>query len=245
MGDMEFRFNFIMWSIGNTLWAFLLFLTVQLIYNQVDSIAGWGRNDAYVLAIVNSLFISFLWAFVLPSLTRFHTLTRKGEMYFMLLKPLQTRFLVSSRVIEFDMYPRLVVLSVLLVAFISQHYTVGLFDWVLFIFSIIVGVVIFYNFAFIVATTNFWFINIFNLENLFDAVYDLGRLPLGIFKGGLQLMFIYFIPMAFLGTFSTQILLGKISWEIVLAYLLTLVASSLFSQWFWNFALKRYSSASS
>jgi|GEM_PF-3465321 len=245
MGEMEFRFNFVLWSISNTFWALLLIFTVQLIYGQVDTIAGWGRNDAYVLAIVNSLFISFLWSFVLPSMVGFHNLTRKGQMDFILLKPLSTRFLASARTIEFDMYPRILVLCILLINFVSQHYSAGFLEWFWFTLSIGAGVVIFYNFALTAATTNFWFINIFNLENLFDAVYDLGRLPLGIFKGGLQLVFIYFIPMAFLGTYSSQILLGMGSWAMLFSYLIAIVTTSWVSQWFWNFALKRYSSASS
>lgn len=245
LGDLEFRLNFFLWTISNTVWSLLTVVTVQFVYNQVDSIAGWDKNDAYVLAIVNSLIISLLWAFVLPSLTRFHNLTRKGELDFLLLKPLNTRFLISSKTIEFDMYPRMIVLFALLVIFLQSHFSIPFINWVLFGFSLLVGTVIFYNFAYILATTNFWLVNVFNLENLFDSIYDLGRLPVGIFKGGVKLVFIYVVPMAFLGTYSTQILLGKSGWETLVSYLITLIVGALFSQWFWNFALKRYSSASS
>lgn len=96
-----------------------------------------------------------------------------------------------------------------------------------------------------ITTTNFWFINIYNLEDLFHEISQVGRVPVYVFQRGMRFIFTYIIPVAFIATFPVQVLLGRSDPKITVLALVLALISFFLSQKFWNFALKHYSSASS
>lgn len=246
MAEMEFRANFVIWLFASLFWFATSFIFIELFYGQAQSIAGWTKNEALILADVFNLYIGFIWIFILPNITHFHNLIRKGDFDFLLTKPVNLRFLVSTRVEEFDQYPRIFVGLIFLFILTSKaNLVIGWWLWLDAVVVMLFSLIIFYNFYFVLMTTNIWFINIFNLENLIDSVNDIGRFPVQIFNGVFRVIFIYIIPVAFVATFPTQILLKKELLSINIISILMVVTTFAVSQWFWNFALKRYSSASS
>lgn len=246
LGEIEFRFNFIFWIAINIFWGLLSLVFVELIFGQVTSIAGWNKDQVLVLACLHIIFSSFIWVFIMPNVTRFSQLIRKGDLDFVLTKPINSRFWVSSRVVEFSNLPRLViipfVLSNALRSLSIDPTWLSVFSSGLLLFF---GLVIFYNLFFLITSLNIWFTNIFNLENLFDSLNDIGRFPISIFKGLANLLLIYIIPAAFVATFPAQALLGRGSFSLILLGLVLAVVTFWFSQKFWHFALRHYSSASS
>lgn len=246
MGEMEFRANFFTWIVVNIIWGAFTLLFVNIIFTQVNTLAGWSKPDAMVLASVHILFTSLLWIVILPNATAFHELIRKGELDFCLIKPLNLRFIVSTKVFEFDQIPRLLV-TPLVISYLLKlgQFTPSLIQVVTFVFLILVGLFIFYNFFFTIMTTNFWFVNTFNLENLFESLVDVGRFPTQVFSGLLKIIFTYIAPVAYIATFPAQVLIGRGSWSLVIIALVLGVVSFIISQLFWNFALRHYSSASS
>lgn len=245
MGEMEFRFNLVIWSVVNIFWAAIFIFMINIIYGHVNSLAGWSKQEATVLVMVQSLFISFLWAFVLPNLKELSNLIRTGGLDFLLLKPLNLRFLTSVKVQEFDMYLRALVLVVVLSIYVPPLFHPTLTSALNFTALLILGVIIFYNVFFMFATTNFWLINIFNIDHLYSAITDIATFPSGIFTGLLKITFVYLLPTIFIATIPTQALLGKTGLESVLIALGVAIVTYFVSHKFWNFALRHYSSASS
>lgn len=246
MGEMEFRFNFFIWIVVNIIWGVTNLVFVNIVYSQVQSIAGWNKPEALILGVVYILFVSLMWVVILPNVGKFHDLIRKGEFDFYLLKPINLRFLVSTKVVEFDQLPKIILLPFILNFFLrSAGYSPNIFQIGQFILLICLGLFIFYSFFFIIMISNFWLINTFNLENLFDSLIDIGKFPTQIFSGLLRILFVYIAPVAYIATFPTLALIGKSSISSII--IATLIAISMFiiSQLFWNFALRRYSSASS
>lgn len=246
MGSLEFRANFLLWSVINVFWAFFSVLFINLIFSQVTSIAGWSRDNALILAGIQAAFVAALWVFILPGVTEFSGVINGGYFDFLLLKPINTRFLISFRKLEFDNLPRFLV-SVAMVIYLSQN-SIGTITIPSTLYSIILflmGLFIFYNFFFIIGTTNFWFIKIFNLENLFDSIMETGKFPSGIFTGLSKLVLIYLIPTVFIATFPTQALLGTRGVDLVGVGIIFSCVLFFISHKFWHFALRHYSSASS
>lgn len=244
MRDLEFRFNVIIWSLVNFLWFGFMFVNIKLVFGQVEAIGGWDENKVLLLMLVFALFQDFTWTFVMDNMDNFVRMIRKGEMDFVLLKPTKPRFLVSTRYFEFDHYPRIFLLIFLLPVFLRNlGIEPGIFDWLNFIFLFTLGIFIFYNLFFLLATTNFWFINLFNLQDLFMEMISMGRSPVTIFQGGLRFIFSYVVPIAYVGTFPVKALLEGPDLKIIFWGLLIAIILFALSQWFWNFALKRYSSA--
>jgi len=191
------------------------------------------------------MFNSCLWLFIMPSLNKFSEMVRQGRLDFVLVRPINSRFLLSISSFEFDQYIRL---GLLIIVFLSAAGKVGpieLIKWFEFGILFGFGLWIFYNLYFIWVTANIWFTNLTNLEWLFEEVVDLGRSPLQVFKGGLFLFFLLILPIGFVGFFPVQALFGEAQWPVFTFALSMGVGLYLLSEWFWNFSLKHYSSASS
>lgn len=246
MRDWEFRFNIFIWAIMNFLWFGLMLVSVNLIFGQVEAIAGWPKEKVLLLVLVQALFLDFLWTFVLKNISNFSRLVRRGELDLALLKPVNLRFLVSTRYFESDHYPRILLLLFLIPKFLGNlGIQPSFLAWLNFGLLFTLGLFIFYNLFFILTITNFWFTNLFNLGDLCSEMVDVGRAPVYIFRDKARLFFIYVIPTAFVSTFPTQALLGERGLEMVFVGILISLVIFAFSQWFWQFGLKRYSSVGS
>jgi ABC-2 type transport system permease protein len=243
---MEFRSEVISWTFFSVFWAFLWLAFVHVIFSQVTTIAGWNEKEVLILFTVQEIFIGFMWIFILPGVLDFSRSIRKGELDFLLLKPINTRFLLTFRRFEFDQYARIGILSVLLWTFVNDLNTpVGVFNLLTFLTLFFLGAFIFYSLFFAISISCFWFIDLFNLEDFFDGISGAGRYPITVFRGGARFLFSYVIPLGFIATFPVQALLGRLDIIQIPVAIFTAVVFFVFSQWFWNFALKRYSSASS
>jgi len=246
MREFEFRFNFLIWTTMDFVFLAMVFLGIELIFGQVQSIAGWSRNEVLLLVLTTALFNDFMWTFFHINLMYFSDLVRLGNLDFALLKPVNSRFLISCRYFEFDHYLRMVVIVYSLSKLLSQMgFNPSLVSWLVFFILFFLGLLIIYNFFFILTTTNIWFIKIFNFSNLFEDVADIARFPTSIFKGRLKYLFAYLIPTIFIAYFPVEFLLGRQGIEVVFYAFFTVIFFFVVSQWFWHFALKYYQGASS
>lgn len=243
---LEFRSEVISWSILSTLWALIALSIVYAIFGQVESIAGWTKNEVLALSLVGSMFNSFLWWWIYPSVLHFTETIRTGQFDFYLTKPVNPRFLISISRFEFDNYARVfVTLGLLIYLCVSQSLPVSILSTIYCILLFFIGIFIYYCLFFMIATLCFWLTQIEELEQLFDTMATSGRYPTTIFHGGLRAIFFYVIPMAFVATFPVSVLLHKSGGELVVVGFVVATIFFLISQLFWNFALRHYSSASS
>ena len=127
----------------------------------------------------------------------------------------------------------------------SSYLVTNLVNFLIFLFLIICGLIIFYNLFFCITLLNIWFVNLFNLEDFFHNILDMGRFPVQIYKGFAAQVFTFIVPIGYIATFPVQALLGKLEVTSFIIAIFLVLITSVFSHWFWNFALKRYSSASS
>lgn len=224
----------------------MMLISIELIFGQIQSMAGWNKEQVLLLVSVQGLFVSCLWLFIFPSLLHFSELIRHGDLDFYLLKPIKPRIALSFSRFEYDQYPRILVLLILIKTFLDRlhvHITwITAGEAILLFF---VGILIFYNIFFLISTVSFWSIRLFNLEDLFDSIIGVGKYPVDIFSKGIRFIFLYLVPVAFVATFPVQIILGRGDAYLILAGIILVLVTFLLSQWFWTFALKRYQSASS
>ena len=93
--------------------------------------------------------------------------------------------------------------------------------------------------------TSIWFVKIYNATEVLRGLLEAGRYPIAAYPTAYRFFFTFVMPVAFLTTVPAQALLGwsNISWLIGAAILA--VALFFASTWFWRFALRFYTSASS
>lgn len=243
--ELEFRANFFAKIAQNVVWIGFFLLIILVIYRNTDSVAGWNRGDAFVLAatcfvmnaVVSALFMS---------LQEIPEQVRRGTLDFVITKPVDTQFWVSTRKFNFDQIGTLLAgLAMIGVGVSTSGLRPDAMQWLSYAILLVAATLLFYAFNMVLMTLGIWLVRVDNLWVLGETVMQVARYPLDIYSTGLQRVLTYFVPLAFLATVpSSQLVKGfdvgmlglGVAWS---------AAALAFSRWFWNFALRHYSSASS
>lgn len=243
--ELEFRANFVAKVLQNVVWIGFFLLVILVVYRNTDSVAGWNRGDAFVLAatcfvmnaIVSALFMS---------LQEIPEQVRRGTLDFVITKPVDTQFWVSTRKFNFDQIGTLLAgLAMIGVGVATAGISADALQWMAYIVLTLASTLLFYSFNLALMTLGIWLVRVDNLWVLGETVMQIARYPLDIYSAGLQRMLTYMIPLAFIATVpSRQLVKGYDPTMLVLGIVWSLGAF-LFARWFWNFALRHYSSASS
>ena len=98
--EMGFKVNFIMWIIVELLWFALQLAFMAVIYQHTSSIGTWTQWEVVLLQSTSHLIQHLFTALFLTNLTQLSELIRTGKLDFMLLLPVNTRFLVSFRQVD-------------------------------------------------------------------------------------------------------------------------------------------------
>lgn len=244
MGDLGFRTNALISAVVNLVWFGTLFLGIEVVFGKVHSIAGWPKEEIYVLAVIYTFFDDFFWHFVHYNLESLLSSIYSGDFHFALLKPVNTRFLVSTRRFSFSNSLRSG-LAILVLIYALRQLGVS-FRWesvLTFIYLLLNGFVIIYSLFFAMTATTFWLGNLWNLENLMGKIVDLGRSPIYIFGERARKVFIYGLPIAFISTFPAEALLGRLDPKVIWIAPLLSIYFYLASEFIWRKGIKNYTGA--
>jgi ABC-2 type transport system permease protein len=91
----------------------------------------------------------------------------------------------------------------------------------------------------------FWFVRVENLSQLFYALFETARFPVGVFPRWLRIVFTFVIPVAFITTVPASAAVGTLGWSLGPAAPAIALLGLFVSHVVWQFALKHYTSASS
>src|SRR5215510_9890327 len=98
--EMTFKSNFILWIFVELLWFGLQLSFIGVLYLHTENIGTWTKWQV-VLLIGGSHFIQQMFqAFFLINCTNLSELIRTGKLDFLLLLPVNTRFVVSLRQVD-------------------------------------------------------------------------------------------------------------------------------------------------
>jgi ABC-2 type transport system permease protein len=244
--ELEFKANFFANVAQNILWIAFFVLLLKIVYTNTASVAGWNEGDSYVLASTVFFTYALLIVFFSVNLMEIPEKVRKGTLDFDLLKPVDSQFLVSIRRFSFDELGTILGGVVMLwVGLAMSDAAPGATQVLTYLYMIACAVLIFYSFQLIMMTLAIWLVRVDNLWVLGETVYYVARFPSDIFKAQLRTILTYYIPIAFIATEPTKVLLGRAPISIALYATLWTVIFLVISRMFWRFAVNRYSSASS
>ena len=105
--------------------------------------------------------------------------------------------------------------------------------------------VILYSLWFLLAALSIWFVKVWNATEVLRYVLVAGRYPVSAYPAGLRTLFTLVLPVAFLTTVPAEAILGRVSGDWAFASLGVAAAALGLSRWFWQYALRYYTSASS
>lgn len=226
-------------------WLAMTLLLVSIFFEHTETIAGWKKEELYLMAIIWSLADQVSIIFF-HQITDLPDLITDGNIDGSLTKPANTLFLLTvSKINLFALYR--VLGECMLLLWIVTHYEmmVSLPYMLAGLFLFFCGVIVQYSFMLIINTFSFWFYRINNINEAWFTLYEMGKYPLSVLPKTARILFLTFLPVAFTAYIPVATLTEKWPWYGILYSLLFAAFLFLTATRFWNHALKKYSSASS
>jgi ABC-2 type transport system permease protein len=152
---------------------------------------------------------------------------RKGTLDFVLLKPADAQFLVSTS--RFQVWRVFSVVSatvILGVAFtrLERLPTVG--GIAMAVVLLITATLLLYSLWILIVSAAFFVVKVDNLTYLFSSIFDAARWPATIFRGALRFLFTFVVPLAVMTTFPAEALLGRLAFSTLVT---TVLGTALFA----------------
>jgi ABC-2 type transport system permease protein len=245
--EMGFKVNFILWIIVELLWFALQLTFVSVIYLHTDRIADWSKWEVVLLFGASHFVQQLFTAIFLSNCVDLSELVRTGKLDFLLLLPVNTRFLVSLRKVDWGAFVNAASAVAVMVYAAKQLQLVPTGAQVAgFLFLCLAGLMIHYSLMFLMATVTFWVVRAQGIVWGYYNLFNIARLPDSAFRGAFRAVFTFALPMLLVSNVPVKLLIARLGspWEMLL---LVALSAGLFalSELAWRFSLRRYTSASS
>lgn len=244
--EMEYRLNFLFEAITSAgSFAGSLF-TLSLVYGQGASFQGWPWHAALLVVGLFTLLEGVSSTWLNPNLSRIVNHVQKGTLDFVLLKPLDSQFYLSTRNLSPWGFPNML-FGLVLIFYAGGHLGFTAWQYLAGLVPLALSFVILYSLWYILGTLTIWFVKIYNVTEVFRALLEAGKYPLAAYPAVWQFFFVFVIPVAFLTTVPAESMRGSnpYFWQWLGAEALLATGLFAFSRFFWRFALRSYTSASS
>jgi len=245
--EMSFKSNFLLWILVELLWFGLQLSFIGVLYLHTEHIGTWTKWQV-VLLIGASHFIQQLYqAFFLIYCTNLSELVRTGKLDFLLLLPVNTRFIVSLRQVDLGAFVNAASAVALMAYAAHQLHLVPTFVQVLgFLALCATGIAIHYSLMFLLASISFWTVRAQGIVWGYYNLFNIARMPDEAFHGLFKIVFTFALPMLLVSNVPARLLTDKLSttFPVFLLLLMSVVCFGL-SEWGWRASMRRYTSASS
>ena len=243
---MQYRADFVVRGLMALLWMAVTLIPLVVVFGVRESVAGWTFAESLVVVGWFTMLRAVLEGAVSPSLTAVVEHVRKGTLDFVLLKPADAQFLVSTAKFE----PWRVVdvagaLAIFVYAFVRLGRWPSLAQVLASLTCLALAVLVLYSIWIVVVSAAFCVVKVDNLSYLFGSLFDLARWPISVFRGGLRFVFTFIFPIALMTTTPALALLGRLDARTAAVGLLGGIAFAVVARLVWRRALGLYTSASS
>jgi ABC-2 type transport system permease protein len=245
--EMSFKGNFLLWIVVELLWFALQLCFVGVIFRETTTVGTWTQWEMVLLVGASNLIQQLYQAFFLVNCTNLSELIRTGKMDFLLLLPVNTRFIVSLRQVDLGAFVNAVLaLCVMLYAACQLHLHPGALQILAFAGLCLVGILIHYSLMFMLAAVGFWTVRAQGIVWGYYNLFNIARMPDEAFHGAFKAMFTFALPILLVSNVPTRVLADKLVSPAAWIVLLSLgVFWAVISEWFWRLSVRRYTSASS
>lgn len=245
MNELQYRANFFIQILQSTVAAGTAIVVLKLVYSHTEALNGWTEPELLIVMGIQILLGGVIRTVIQPNMRRLMEEVREGTLDFALTKPEDSQVIVSIRNVEIwravDILAGAAVIAYGLNG-LERSMDVG--DGLLFLGLLLVGTVTIYCFWLVIATLAFWLVNVWNIIELFEGVYQTGRWPVSIYPIWLRLGVTFLVPIAFAITVPAEAATSRLEWPTIALALGFSAALFAFTRWWWRFGLRSYSGAS-
>jgi len=244
MTQLTYRGDFIMGLARNAGTVTLALVFYQVLFLQTNSIAGWNEPALLVLYGTFRLVKGVLYFFAEDTITAIPEAVRRGELDFLLLKPVSARFLLTCAQVNLGaVFNSAIGVGLVLYGLHANatSLTAGMLAG--YIGLVTCAVIIFYNILFMVMTVAFWVIKVDGLQYLFDDLLNMAGLPSTAYRGALGVIFSYVAPVGLAASVPAGVLAGHAAPVLYLYAPIFAGAACVASNRLWRRAVAGYTSA--
>jgi len=245
--EMIFKSNFLLWIVVELLWFGLQLSFIGVLYLHTDHIGSWTKWQVVMLIGASSFIQQLYQAFFLINCTNLSELVRTGKLDFLLLLPVNTRFVVSLRQVDLGAFVNATfALAVMGYAAHRLNFVPNPLQLFGFFVLCMVGIIIHYSLMFLLATISFWTVRAQGIVWGYYNLFNIARMPDEAFRGIFKAVFTFAIPMLLVSNVPVRVLVKpatSLQWSLLLLAMSVLCFA--ISEWGWRASLRRYTSASS
>ncbi|MGD0813869.1 MAG: ABC-2 family transporter protein [Verrucomicrobiota bacterium] len=243
--EMSFKSNFLLWIFVEFLWFGLQLSFIGVIYLHTDHIASWSKWQVVMLVGASHFIQQIFQAFFLTNCVQLSELIRTGRLDFMMLLPMNTRFLISLRQVDLGEFVNAAsALGVIAYAARQLHFVPDAAQIAGFLMLCVAGILIHYSLMFLLASVAFWTVRAQGIVWGYYSLFNIARSPDAAFQGFFRAFFTFAIPMLLVANVPVKLLLRLASPGEMLWLLGMVVICFVASELFWRFSMRHYASAS-
>ncbi|MBL9135979.1 MAG: ABC-2 family transporter protein [Verrucomicrobiales bacterium] len=245
--EMGFKINFILWIVVEMLWFGLQLTFMAVIYSHTDRIASWTKWQVVLLVGANHFVQQLFTALFMNNCVKLSENVRSGGLDFMLLMPVNARFLISLRHVDFGAFVNAAsAVAVMVYAGVQLGLQPSVVQLVGAAVLLLLGLSIHYSVMYILACISFWTVRAQGIVWGYYNLFQLARLPDEAFRGMFRMIFTFVVPVLLVTNVPVKVLLEKLSSWSEMAWLGGMsVAIFWLSEAFWRWSVRHYGSASS
>jgi len=244
--ELAFRANFFAWVVVELAWFVLQLAFVGVVYQHVESVAGWSRQEMIVLVATNQLIQQIFTAFLMPGLVKLPELVRDGKLDFVLLKPAPPQFLVSTSHLEIGPLANAAIAAAVgILALHDLHIAPTLSSFLAYLLLVLAGLLTHYALLLGLVSLTFWIIQAESVLLGYYSIFQVARLPREAATGWFRVLFTLVLPLLLVANIPAATLIRGLQPSSMLLFLVTCLSAALASSLFFHLGLRRYQSASS
>jgi ABC-2 type transport system permease protein len=248
--ELAFRGNFLIKTFVELLWLSLMVVFYNTLFDKTAFVAGWSKYEYFFFLGCYYVLESLVEAMFLGNFGEFAELIRSGDLDFVLLKPIDEQFIVSTRSFEWSSVPNVLFGVTLMGISLANLGTVPSAARVAgFVIGGACAVAMAYSFLLMLASTSVWLVRNQSLYELWWLFMSLMRYPREIWSvswaNAVGLFFTFVIPVILAINVPASSMVkalqpGLVAYAAAAALVLLVVSRRVFRR-----ALRSYRSASS
>ena len=245
--EMGFKANFLLWIVVELLWFALQLSFMFVIYSHTDRIGTWSKWQVVMLLGASHFIQQIFTAIFLTNCTQLSELIRTGKLDFMLLLPVNTRFMISFRQVDLGGFVNAAsAVAVMMYAGNQLRLSPTWAQGVGFVLLAAVSILVHYSLMFLLASVSFWTVRAQGIVWGYYNLFNIARLPDEAFHGLFKAVFTFALPMLLVANVPVKLLVRKLSspLEMLLLFGMALVCLVV-SETIWRISVRHYTSASS
>jgi ABC-2 type transport system permease protein len=225
-------------------WSATALVPLYVLFSVRPGVAGWSAHEMLIVVGFFTVLKGVLSAAIQPSLTNAVEHIRKGTLDFLLLKPADSQFMISTAKFELAQLAD-VAAGLAIVAWAAARVpgAIGWRELLLAAALLLCALAILYGMWILVVSLAFRFVKLDNMNYLFISLFEAARWPSSVFRGALALLFTFVIPLALMTTYPALALLGRASARHTVTSFGVAAGVLALSRYVWRRSIRNYTGA--